>query len=84
MSAVREILVACICEKTGYPEDSIDEGKALESDLGLDSIAKVELLSNVADKLDINLEDMNEEQTEQLEAAKTVGDLCAFMDAMAS
>jgi acyl carrier protein len=82
MTAVREILVDCICEKTGYPTDSVADGQALESDLGLDSIAKVELLSTVAERLSINLEDMDEAQTEKLEAAKTVEDLVKFIEEM--
>jgi acyl carrier protein len=82
MTAVREILVDCICEKTGYPKDSVADGQALESDLGLDSIAKVELLSTVAERLSINLEDMDEAQTEKLEAAKTVEDLVKFIEEM--
>ena len=82
MAAVREILIDCICEKTGYPADSVGDGQALESDLGLDSIAKVELLSTVAERLSINLEDMDEAQTEKLEAAKTVEDLVKFIEEM--
>lgn len=82
MSDIRDVLVDCICEKTGYPKDSIENGQALESDLGLDSIAKVELLSTVAEKLDINLEDMTEEQTDSLETAKTVADLVKFVGEM--
>lgn len=82
MTAVREILIECICEKTGYPIDSVGDGQALESDLGLDSIAKVELLSTATDRLGINLENMDEAQTEKLEAAKTVADLIEFVKEM--
>ncbi len=82
MTAVRDILLDCICEKTGYPQDAVGDSQALESDLGLDSIAKVELLSTVSERLDINLEDMDESQTEKLESAKTVGDLVKFIEDM--
>lgn len=82
MTAIREILVECICEKTEYPAEAIGDAQALESDLGLDSIGKVELLSTVAERLEINLEDMNEAQTERLEKVKTVGELVAFIEEM--
>jgi hypothetical protein len=40
-----------VAEKTGYPEDSIDATMDLESDLGIDSIKRVEILSALAGAL---------------------------------
>jgi acyl transferase domain-containing protein/acyl carrier protein/NAD(P)-dependent dehydrogenase (short-subunit alcohol dehydrogenase family) len=40
-----------ISQKTGYPEASLNLGMALEEDLGIDSIKRVEIFSELAQKL---------------------------------
>lgn len=44
-------LLAVVSEKTGYPVDSLDLSLALDSDLGIDSIKRVEILSALQEKL---------------------------------
>ncbi len=44
-------LLAIIAEKTGYPEEMLDLDMALDSDLGIDSIKRVEILSALQEKL---------------------------------
>ena len=41
------LLLSVVADKTGYPADMLDMGMALESDLGIDSIKRVEILSAV-------------------------------------
>ena len=41
------LLLDVVADKTGYPADMLDMGMALESDLGIDSIKRVEILSAV-------------------------------------
>jgi acyl carrier protein len=41
---VRAVVVATICDATGYPPDLITDGADLEGDLGVDSIRKMEIL----------------------------------------
>ncbi|MEG8184594.1 SDR family NAD(P)-dependent oxidoreductase [Nocardia terpenica] len=43
-------LLAVVAEKTGYPVDVLDAGMELESDLGIDSIKRVEILSTVRER----------------------------------
>ncbi|MEK7390392.1 MAG: SDR family oxidoreductase [Elusimicrobiota bacterium] len=45
------VLLAIVAEKTGYPADTINPDMDLESDLGIDSIKRVEILSAVSEKL---------------------------------
>ena len=44
-------LLAVVSEKTGYPVDSLDLSLSLDSDLGVDSIKRVEILSAIQEKL---------------------------------
>ena len=45
-----EILLEIVCDKTGYPRDLIGMDMDLESDLGIDSIKRVEILSAVIER----------------------------------
>lgn len=50
---VQATLLAVVADKTGYPVDMIDLDMDLESDLGIDSIKRVEILSHVQDNLSL-------------------------------
>ena len=47
---MREVLISVVAEKTGFPEDMISLDMALEGDLGIDSIKRVEILAALRDK----------------------------------
>ena len=44
------LLLEVVAEKTGYPAEMLDLGMELESDLGIDSIKRVEILSGMREK----------------------------------
>ncbi|HEU4361002.1 MAG TPA: SDR family NAD(P)-dependent oxidoreductase [Mycobacterium sp.] len=44
-------LLAVVADKTGYPVEMLDLSMALEADLGIDSIKRVEILSAVQDRI---------------------------------
>ncbi len=48
---VADVLLAVIAEKTGYPVEMLELEMALDSDLGIDSIKRVEILSALQEKL---------------------------------
>ena len=48
---VRETLWALVADKTGYPVEMLEPGMALEADLGIDSIKRVEIFAAVQDAL---------------------------------
>ncbi|TRO82586.1 type I polyketide synthase [Trichloromonas acetexigens] len=48
---VAEVLLAVIAEKTGYPREMLDLDMALDADLGIDSIKRVEILSALQEQL---------------------------------
>ncbi|MEB3283962.1 MAG: SDR family NAD(P)-dependent oxidoreductase, partial [Candidatus Sericytochromatia bacterium] len=45
------VLLAVVSEKTGYPSDTLELDMALEGDLGIDSIKRVEILSALVERL---------------------------------
>jgi acyl transferase domain-containing protein/NAD(P)-dependent dehydrogenase (short-subunit alcohol dehydrogenase family) len=48
---VMETLLAVVSEKTGYPVEMLEADMALDSDLGIDSIKRVEILSAIRERL---------------------------------
>ena len=48
---IRGILLGVIAEKTGYPSEMLEPGMALEADLGIDSIKRVEIFAAVQDAI---------------------------------
>jgi acyl transferase domain-containing protein/NAD(P)-dependent dehydrogenase (short-subunit alcohol dehydrogenase family) len=48
---VTAALLAVVAEKTGYPPAMLDLGMALDSDLGIDSIKRVEILAALQERL---------------------------------
>ena len=48
---VTAVMMAIVSEKTGYPQEMLELGMDMESDLGIDSIKRVEILGSVQDKI---------------------------------
>ena len=44
-------MMTIVSEKTGYPQEMLEPGMDMESDLGIDSIKRVEILGAVQDKI---------------------------------
>src|SRR6202011_4675303 len=50
-TSVERVLLEVISEKTGYPPDMLELDMALDADLGIDSIKRVEILSALQERL---------------------------------
>jgi acyl transferase domain-containing protein/acyl carrier protein len=48
---IQRILLEVVAEKTGYPAEMLDPDMALDADLGIDSIKRVEILSALQERL---------------------------------
>lgn len=79
LEKVLPTLIKVISEETGYPEDSVTSDMNLESDLGIDSIKVVEILSKVSEQFGINWEDLDEDKTSKLMDLKTVTEVANFI-----
>lgn len=50
---VRQVLLAIVSERTGYPEDVLDLDLDLEADLSIDSIKRLEIVGELAERLEL-------------------------------
>merc|ERR550514_2132690 len=69
-----KVVLEVLAAKTGYEPDTIDMDMALETELGVDSIKRVEILSEVQKELKIEATDV-----EALSRTQTVGDVVEAM-----
>ena len=72
---VRALLLAVVADKTGYPQDSLDDSMNMEADLGIDSIKRVEILGALKDRLP-SAASLDALQLAQL---KTLGEIAAAL-----
>lgn len=70
------LLLAVVSEKTGYPVEMLDLSMVMESDLGIDSIKRVQILSAIQDRVP----DLPEIETSQLAGLRTLGEVLAYMN----
>jgi malonyl CoA-acyl carrier protein transacylase/NAD(P)-dependent dehydrogenase (short-subunit alcohol dehydrogenase family)/acyl carrier protein len=68
-SSPREVLLAIVSERTGYPVEMLDLDLDLEADLGIDSIKRVEILGALDERIGGTGQ---EEVPEELVAVKTL------------
>ncbi len=73
---LRQVLLAVVAEKTGYPPDVLSLDAEMEGGLGIDSIKRVEILSGMQEKVP----GLPEVQTKQMAALRTLGDVLALLE----
>lgn len=74
---IRNVMIKVVHEKTGYPRDLIKMDQDIERDLGIDSIKRLDILSEMAEQCpDFSLETLQESQITQL---RTLGEIHAFI-----
>jgi acyl transferase domain-containing protein/NAD(P)-dependent dehydrogenase (short-subunit alcohol dehydrogenase family) len=71
------LMLAVVSEKTGYPEDMLELELELESDLGIDSIKRVEILAAIQERVP----SLPEVAPAELATLRTLGAIVDFMDA---
>ncbi|MEB3197743.1 MAG: SDR family NAD(P)-dependent oxidoreductase [Candidatus Sericytochromatia bacterium] len=69
------LMLQVVAEKTGYPVEMLELGMALEADLGIDSIKRVEILGAVQERVP----SLPEFDAGEMAALKTLGEIVAFM-----
>ena len=73
---VEHVLLSVVAEKTGYPVEMLSTEMALDSDLGIDSIKRVEILSSLQDRLP----NAPAVKAEQLGTFQTLRDIIQYLD----
>jgi acyl transferase domain-containing protein/NAD(P)-dependent dehydrogenase (short-subunit alcohol dehydrogenase family) len=75
--SIRTIMIRVVHEKTGYPQDLIKMDQDIEMDLGIDSIKRLEILSEMAEHFpEFSLENVQEAQIAHL---RTLGQIHGFI-----
>ena len=71
-----DVVRALIAEKTGYPEDMLEDDMDLEGELGVDSIKQVEILSALRDQHP-ELPEVDPEELAELRTIRAIADFFA-------
>ncbi|MGK2906240.1 MAG: SDR family NAD(P)-dependent oxidoreductase [Desulfuromonadales bacterium] len=79
-SQVASVLLAVIAEKTGYPQEMLELEMALDTDLGIDSIKRVEILSALQERLP----EAPAVKPEDLGVLQTLGQIVDYLAAVGS
>ena len=72
---VSTVLVELVAEKTGYPAEMLELSMSLDSDLGIDSIKRVEIFSALKEAIP----ELPAFRTDQMNSLKTLGDIASFI-----
>ncbi len=76
-----DILVAILSQRTGYPTEMLEPDLDLEADLGIDSIKRIEILSQLAERLGMKTDEEEREQLEELARIKTISGISEWLHA---
>lgn len=71
-----------VSQRTGYPVEMLDPSLDLETDLGVDSIKRVEILSNFKRLLPEGIDQQFEGSVEQLASMRTLQEICDWIRQM--
>ena len=74
------VLIDVIADKTGYPVDMLNPDMALEADLGIDSIKRVEIFAAMIEKVP----GMKEPDMAELGPLRTIADIANYLGAGSS
>ncbi|MEE9383390.1 MAG: SDR family NAD(P)-dependent oxidoreductase [Nannocystaceae bacterium] len=75
-TAVADVLLEVVAEKTGYPAQMLELSMGLDADLGIDSIKRVEILSSLQQRLPGS----PTIKPEHLGELRTLGEIVRFLD----
>ncbi|PWC90987.1 hypothetical protein TSH100_02705 [Azospirillum sp. TSH100] len=74
--SARDIVLAVIADKTGYPVNMLSAEMELEAGLGIDSIKQVEIFSTLQERIPA----LGDADMRELNALKTIGQILAMAD----
>ena len=74
-SKTTEVLLEVVAEKTGYSVDMLELDMNLDSDLGIDSIKRVEIMSGVSERLP----ELREVSSEDMGSLQTLGEIVDYL-----
>jgi acyl transferase domain-containing protein/NAD(P)H-dependent flavin oxidoreductase YrpB (nitropropane dioxygenase family) len=80
---LRAAVLGVVSERTGYPLDMLDPTLDLEADLSIDSIKRLEIVAELADRVGLSVGDdgPDESVVEELVGVKTLDGIVAWLEA---
>ncbi|RMH39482.1 MAG: SDR family oxidoreductase [Deltaproteobacteria bacterium] len=80
---LRDVLLAIVAERTGYPVDMLGLDLDLEAELSIDSIKRIEILGELRDRVGLGARggQSEDEVVEQLASVKTLRGILDFLSA---
>lgn len=78
----RADLLCAVSQRTGYPEDMLDPKADMEADLGIDSIKRIEVFSELKDRYDFMAGRDEETIFDELSGLKTLDAIVAWYDGL--
>ncbi len=82
-AALADVVLATVSERTGYPVDMLEPGLDLEADLSIDSIKRLEIAGELAERIGFGGEaqgDIDESVIEELVAVKTLDGIVTWLE----
>jgi acyl transferase domain-containing protein/NAD(P)H-dependent flavin oxidoreductase YrpB (nitropropane dioxygenase family)/NAD(P)-dependent dehydrogenase (short-subunit alcohol dehydrogenase family) len=74
--SLAQLVLAVVSDRTGYPTETLEGKLDLEADLSIDSIKRLEIVGEIADRVGLGAEmdggDVDDELTEELVRLKTI------------
>lgn len=74
-TAIQQVLLRLVSERTGYPPEMLDLHQDLEADLGIDSIKRVEIVGALQKELGLQLD----EDLDHLTSSRTLQEMVDFL-----
>jgi acyl transferase domain-containing protein/NAD(P)H-dependent flavin oxidoreductase YrpB (nitropropane dioxygenase family)/acyl carrier protein len=82
--ALLDAILAVVADRTGYPPEMLDPDLDLEADLSIDSIKRIEIVGEVADRVGLpgvdDVGGVDEDVVEELARLKTLRSIVAWID----
>ncbi len=81
--ALMEAVLGIVSERTGYPAEMLEPDLDLEADLSIDSIKRMEILAELAERVELPGADdgeLDESVVEELARLKTLREVVAWID----
>lgn len=76
---IAELVLTIVSDKTGYPTDMLDTDMELESDLGIDSIKRVEILTEIHEQMG---EIFTAEDVANLSTKGSISEIVEYLESM--
>ncbi|HWE69677.1 MAG TPA: SDR family NAD(P)-dependent oxidoreductase [Acidimicrobiales bacterium] len=82
--ALLAVVLQLVADRTGYPTDMLDPDLDLEADLSIDSIKRIEIIGELADRIGLDAQDggIDDSAIEELSQLKSLREIVVWIDAL--